>query len=302
MLSLCSLNNQRFDVEIEVENRNLPEMEDLYISKKPGDDEFLSVDDSDRFFGDRRMTGSPGGHNDEYQVEIAVNIKSSVRNGMSFVQNDGSKSVFPSHTLILSNKEKNRTYKTKKKPSEIKKANGLTSTWKDYQTNATVNDFDKDNCQQFKDRSLPKFPFLAFDNLIFIMFQAFQLYFCFNAIFHEHIIQIITITVLNFCWALYGTVQAVEVKISLGELDELSNCVNKPTLVPNFWGNDIPCVLLFTFGVRVVKHFRQGLKEILNKNEVQQEEPPSQNPGGLAHIWDDLEFEPEKRKIETDIT
>ncbi|CAG8617512.1 1179_t:CDS:2, partial [Dentiscutata erythropus] len=252
----------------------------------------------------------------------------------------------------------------------------LTSTWKDYQSltaNATANDFATENCQQFQDRPLPKFPFLAFDNLIFIMFQAFQLYFCFNAIFHEHIIQILTITLLNFCWALYGTVQAVEVKISLGELDELSNCVNKPTLVPNFWGNDIPCVvillifafimsylsyklykqfgwwqarglltgfiifhmvvtimvlileilayrfvatehrvgmivflvlwlavivdfvfamLLFAFGVRVVRHFGQGLKEILDKNEVQQEEPPSQNPGGLVHIWDDLEFEP----------
>ncbi|KAF0420282.1 Golgi apparatus membrane protein [Gigaspora margarita] len=65
-------------------------------------------------------------------------------------------------------------------------------------------------------------------------------------IFHEHIIQILTITILNFCWALYGTVQAVEVKIELGELSDLSKCVNQSSVVspPDFLGNDIPCVIV----------------------------------------------------------
>ncbi|CAG8689685.1 23954_t:CDS:2, partial [Gigaspora margarita] len=179
----------------------------------------------------------------------------------------------------------------------------------------TRGNFTQDGCQQFQDKELPKFPFLPFDNMIFIMFQAFQLYFCFNAIFHEHIIQILTITILNFCWALYGTV-AVEVKIELGELNDLSKCVNQSSVVapPDFLGNDIPCVIvllmlafimsylsyklykqfgwiLLVFGVKVLRNFGQGLKELINKNETQEESTP-QNPGGLAHIWDDLEFEP----------
>ncbi|RIB17915.1 hypothetical protein C2G38_2186055 [Gigaspora rosea] len=221
----------------------------------------------------------------------------------------------------------------------------LTSTWQDYQKSEP--DFNKNGCQQFQGRDLPKFPFLPFDNMIFIMFQAFQLYFCFNAIFHEHIIQILTITLLNFCWALYGTVQAVEVKIELGELSDFTNCVSKSNAVapPDFWGNDIPCVivllmlafimsylsyklykqfgwvatehrsgmiiflvlwiavivdfvfamLLLVFGVKVLRNFGQGLKELINKNEAQ-EEPTPQNPGGLAHIWDDLEVEPGREK------
>ncbi|CAG8524707.1 9655_t:CDS:1, partial [Racocetra fulgida] len=37
----------------------LPEMEDLNIKKKPGD-EFLSVDSSKMYFVDREMTRSPG--------------------------------------------------------------------------------------------------------------------------------------------------------------------------------------------------------------------------------------------------
>ncbi|RIB17913.1 hypothetical protein C2G38_2087097 [Gigaspora rosea] len=61
MLSLCSLNGQRFEMENGSDNRNLPEMVDIYsISKKP---EFLSVETSESFFNDRRMTRSPGGEN-----------------------------------------------------------------------------------------------------------------------------------------------------------------------------------------------------------------------------------------------
>ncbi|CAG8851013.1 33732_t:CDS:2, partial [Racocetra persica] len=64
-------------------------------------------------------------------------------------------------------------------------------------------------------------------------------------LFHENIIQIITITILNFCWALYGTVvQAIEVKLSLGDLDGLSQCAKQPNFTPNFSGNDIPCVIV----------------------------------------------------------
>ncbi|CAG8482661.1 12396_t:CDS:1, partial [Cetraspora pellucida] len=45
MISLCTLNYQRFDVGHEMDNRGLPEMEDLYAPRKPGD-EFLTVDTS----------------------------------------------------------------------------------------------------------------------------------------------------------------------------------------------------------------------------------------------------------------
>lgn len=67
MLSLCSLNDQRYEVDYGSENRNLPEMEDIYnISKKP---EFLSVETPERFFNDRRMTRSPGGENNDLHNE-----------------------------------------------------------------------------------------------------------------------------------------------------------------------------------------------------------------------------------------
>ncbi|KAF0538392.1 Golgi apparatus membrane protein [Gigaspora margarita] len=79
-----------------------------------------------------------------------------------------------------------------------------------------------DNC---KNLDLPKFPYLTLDNVIFIVFQVFQLYFCFNAVLTEHIVQIITINVFNFGWSIYGFVQIYEVTTVSYELDDLANCI-----------------------------------------------------------------------------
>ncbi|RIB17921.1 hypothetical protein C2G38_2246098 [Gigaspora rosea] len=79
-----------------------------------------------------------------------------------------------------------------------------------------------DNC---KDLDLPKFPYLTLDNIIFIVFQVFQLYFCFNAVLTEHIVQIITINVFNFGWSIYGFVQIYEVTTVSYELDDFANCI-----------------------------------------------------------------------------
>ncbi|CAG8636769.1 16326_t:CDS:2 [Cetraspora pellucida] len=91
-------------------------------------------------------------------------------------------------------------------------------------------------------------------------------------------------------------VQAVEVKLSLVDLDALSQCANQPNFSPNFLGHDIPCViLLFVFGVKVLKSFGYGLKERLNKKDDQGEITP-QTPVPLVQIWDDLETEPGPKK------
>ncbi|CAG8765691.1 17512_t:CDS:2, partial [Racocetra persica] len=50
-------------------------------------------------------------------------------------------------------------------------------------------------------------------------------------------------------------------------------------------------MLLFVFGVKVLRNFGQGLKERINKKDDQDETIP-QTPVPLVQIWDDLEAEP----------
>jgi len=49
------------------------------------------------------------------------------------------------------------------------------------------------------------------ENVIFMIFQLFQLWFCLNAVIKQNTIQIISLTIINFLCALYGIVQIFEI-------------------------------------------------------------------------------------------
>lgn len=51
------------------------------------------------------------------------------------------------------------------------------------------------------------------ENVVFIIFNIFQLWFCQNAIYNQNTIQIITISVINYLCALFAIVQIVEINI-----------------------------------------------------------------------------------------
>ncbi|CAG8485609.1 12719_t:CDS:2, partial [Cetraspora pellucida] len=106
----------------------------------------------------------------------------------------------------------------------------LYSDWND--NNSTFNNINITDhlpgCK-YSSEMIPKFPFITLDNIIFICFQLFQLYFCFNAVLNEHIVQIIAINVLNFGWSIYGFVIT---NVSY-ELNNFIDCIppNSPVTV-----------------------------------------------------------------------
>ncbi|RIB17914.1 hypothetical protein C2G38_2142367 [Gigaspora rosea] len=91
--------------------------------------------------------------------------------------------------------------------------------------------------------------FLAGNNVIFIVFHLWQLYLFFNAVFHEHSIQIATICLFDFGWFFFGLVQGLEIKFPLNQLHSIKECEGKTDFDPSFWTNDIPflgTLLVFT--------------------------------------------------------
>ncbi|GBC01921.1 hypothetical protein RclHR1_04390006 [Rhizophagus clarus] len=65
---------------------------------------------------------------------------------------------------------------------------------------------------------------LTLENLMFIFFYFFQLYFCFNAIFHRNTIQIITIASINLAFIFIGIMQLFEVGNTRNDLQ--NHCPN----------------------------------------------------------------------------
>ncbi|CAG8617491.1 1178_t:CDS:2 [Dentiscutata erythropus] len=91
--------------------------------------------------------------------------------------------------------------------------------------------------------------FLAGNNVIFVVFHIWQLYLFFNAVFHEHSIQIMAICFFNFGWLFFGLVQGLEIKFPLNQLHSIKVCEGKTNFDPSFWTNDIPflsLLLIFT--------------------------------------------------------
>ncbi|CAG8636784.1 16327_t:CDS:2, partial [Cetraspora pellucida] len=133
--------------------------------------------------------------------------------------------------------------------------------------NPYTRDFQKSNNECYDEliRNFSGIPleFLAGNNVIFIVFHIWQLYLFFNAVFHEHSIQIVTICFFNFGWLFFGLVQGLELKFPLNQLHNIKACVGKTDFDPSFWTNDIPflwILILLTaistwFSLKLYKQF-----------------------------------------------
>ncbi|GBC05369.1 hypothetical protein RclHR1_00620009 [Rhizophagus clarus] len=68
------------------------------------------------------------------------------------------------------------------------------------------------------------FTFSAIQSIVFMMLQLYLVYFGLNSIFHEHIIQIITLVALNFGSAAYSLVQLLQIKIRVDRIQNNKDC------------------------------------------------------------------------------
>ncbi|RGB29882.1 hypothetical protein C1646_712579 [Rhizophagus diaphanus] len=79
------------------------------------------------------------------------------------------------------------------------------------------------------------------ENVIFIIFQLYQLWFCFDAIISQNTIQLIAVTIMNSICAGYSIVQIEEIRIWYMDLNK--SCSNVFEKAPNPAGYDIPLVI-----------------------------------------------------------
>ncbi|CAG8439750.1 15757_t:CDS:2, partial [Acaulospora morrowiae] len=112
----------------------------------------------------------------------------------------------------------------------------------------------------------PQFPFIAYDNLIYIFFQIFLVYFCFNSIFHENTIQVLTISAVNFGWATYGIIQAIEIHVALRAVAALAACKGRSSFDSQPWKNDVPCVLVLFFFAFIMAYLSYKLYQSFGWN------------------------------------
>lgn len=59
------------------------------------------------------------------------------------------------------------------------------------------------------------------ENFIFILFQIFQMWFCFNAVYNQNTNHVVIITVINFVCALYGIASIFFLKKEMREDQEI---------------------------------------------------------------------------------
>ncbi|CAG8733881.1 9074_t:CDS:2 [Dentiscutata erythropus] len=86
------------------------------------------------------------------------------------------------------------------------------------------------------------------ENLAFIFFQIFQVWFCFSAMYNQNSMQVIAIVVLNFLFALNGIIQWVEVKKWFIDFEE--DCPGRLPLHTQFVKYDMPLIIaLFAFSI-----------------------------------------------------
>ncbi|RIA93677.1 hypothetical protein C1645_803934 [Glomus cerebriforme] len=69
------------------------------------------------------------------------------------------------------------------------------------------------------------FALLIFENIVFVLFDLFQLYFCMNGIFHQNLIQIFVTVIIDVGYVIIGIIQLIEVKLDISKIE--STC---PTL------------------------------------------------------------------------
>ncbi|RIB30359.1 hypothetical protein C2G38_2238304 [Gigaspora rosea] len=66
--------------------------------------------------------------------------------------------------------------------------------------------------------------YVCLENLLCVLFQFFQMYFGFNALFHEQSFQLIAIVVFDLGWALYGIGQPLTMKYFRDRFDKITTC------------------------------------------------------------------------------
>lgn len=87
------------------------------------------------------------------------------------------------------------------------------------------------------------------ENVIFIIFQIFQMWLCFNAIYNQNTIQIITIAAANFFCASFGIIQMFEVQKWYKDFGKTCQIPLEIDFNPRFSSLDIPLVVvLMIFG------------------------------------------------------
>ncbi|CAB4392497.1 unnamed protein product [Rhizophagus irregularis] len=87
------------------------------------------------------------------------------------------------------------------------------------------------------------------ENVIFIIFQIFQMWLCFNAIYNQNTIQIITIAAANFFCASFGIIQMLEVQKWYKDFGKTCQIPLEIDFNPSFSSLDIPLVVvLMIFG------------------------------------------------------
>ncbi|CAG8844512.1 25719_t:CDS:2, partial [Racocetra persica] len=94
-------------------------------------------------------------------------------------------------------------------------------------------EFDNSKCIQDieSDQSILSLMHVAYacvENLLCVLFQFFQIYFGFNALFHEQSFQLIAIVVFDLGWALYGIGQALMIKYFRDRIEAIPSCQQFP--------------------------------------------------------------------------
>ncbi|CAG8654096.1 4723_t:CDS:2 [Dentiscutata erythropus] len=89
------------------------------------------------------------------------------------------------------------------------------------------------------------------ENAIFIIFQFFQMWFCFNAVYNQNTIQIIIISIINYLCASFSLVQVFEVKKWYSDL-EIACPGGFNNLDPHFCYYDVPLVIVLLLSATIM--------------------------------------------------
>ncbi|RHZ82712.1 hypothetical protein Glove_104g22 [Diversispora epigaea] len=113
--------------------------------------------------------------------------------------------------------------------------------------NTMGNNASMPNC--LVDPSIVRMQNIESENIIFIIFQLFQILFSLNAVYNKNTNQVVIITTINFICAIYGILQWLEVKKWYNDLSDA--CPNRKIhFGARFFGYDLPLLislLLFAF-------------------------------------------------------
>ncbi|RUS32092.1 hypothetical protein BC938DRAFT_476316 [Jimgerdemannia flammicorona] len=93
--------------------------------------------------------------------------------------------------------------------------------------------------------ALDRFSRLKYENIFFMAFQAFQLWFTFDALYHHNTIQLTTSSLINLLCAVFGVVQILESQKWLGRVQEIIDSFQLRDVDPFMQAKWIEIVLTF---------------------------------------------------------